>query len=645
MEKADKRSKRYGCSDIFGLGEPGRSLGGDFEEYGMNLLRTPQNFYRRARVQHTLEIDELSGHAINVSSHTTAKTDDLKKELNWFDLTNIGIGIILGAGVFVTTGTVANGYAGGATLLSFAIAGLSAMLSALCYSEYAVDYPIAGGSFTFMLQTFGEFPGWIAASNIVFNYILANAAVARSFSGYFASLCDQSPDFFDVGARGYILDFWAFGLVLLLSVLLCWGIKETKMFNNVVTVLHVGVVIFIIIAGLTQSKASNFIAGGFAPFGARGVFNGASLLFFSYVGFDAIATTAEEVKNPARDIPIGMSLALIIVTTLYFLCSITLTLMLPYTLISPDAAFSQAFVDVGMKWASYIVAAGAIMGIVTGTMVGLLAVARSITALGREHFLPPVAAWVHHKTQTPIITTAVLGVVTALIALFTAFDDLLNLVSICTLFTFYLIANGILYRHWYHPGVNKPWLALGIMVYFTAISLALAIYYQLSFGWVGLAVPGILWFIGCCVIMFIPQAYKSPRYNVPLMPWVPAGSIILNVFLLSTIASPESQGGPGDLPYRQWGVFMGCAVAVYILYSLPSIVTANRIAGLKQGAGAQELAYMEDGSGEPKMGGPGFNNNASGFDNNGHGHGPALASGFNKGDNPHAPAIAPVTNY
>jgi APA family basic amino acid/polyamine antiporter len=593
-EKPAAKGNRYGCGEVFGMSAPGRGAGGNIAEYLKNLGRTPLNFYRRCRVQHTVEVDELSGHAINVSAHTSAKTEDLKKELNWFDLTNLGIGIILGAGVFVTTGTVANGYAGGATVLSYAIAGLSAFLSAMCYSEYAVDYPIAGGSFTFMLQTFGEFPGWIAASNIVFNYVLANAAVARSFSGYFASLCNKDPTFFDVEGANHTLDFWAFGLILVLSLLLCWGIKETKTFNNVVTVVHVGVVIFIIIAGLTQAKGSNINQGGFAPFGARGVFNGASLLFFSYVGFDAIATTAEEVKNPGRDIPIGMTLALLIVTTLYFLCAITLNLMLPYTDISPDAAFSQAFVSVGMKWASYIVAVGALLGIVTGTMVGLLAVARSITALGREHFLPPFLAWVSPKLQTPIFTTALLGVITAIIGLFTAFDELLNLVSICTLFTFYMIANGIIFRHYYKPGYNKPWLALFMLVYLTGTSLGLAVYYQLSTGWVGLLVPGALWLVGTFAIMFVPQAYKPARFSVPLMPWIPSGSIILNVFLLSTIAQPTDQGGPGSKPYKQWGVFMAVCVVVYFLYSLPNIVLQNRLAtGGIAGAGAQEMATME----------------------------------------------------
>jgi len=561
---------------IFGMSDPSKPAASNWLGYFKHVATSPLLFVRRAKIRHTLLLD-ADGHA-DVSHSTTADTHALKRAMNWFDLINLGIGIILGAGVFVTTGTVANGYAGGATVVSYAIAGLSALLSALCYSEYAVDYPIAGGSFTFMLMTFGEFPGWIAASNIVFNYVLANAAVARSFSGYFASLIDKDPTYFDVVRGGYTLDFWAFGLVLALSVLLCWGIRETKTVNNIITVVHVGVVIFIIIAGLTQSKKENFTSGGWAPYGARGVFNGASLLFFSYVGFDAIATTAEEVKNPGRDIPIGMCGALIIVTTLYFLCAVTLTLMLPYDLISPDAAFSQAFVDVGMKWASYIVALGALLGIVTGTMIGLLAVARSICALGREHFIWPIFGWVNEKVQTPLFTTAILGFVTAIIALLTAFDDLLNLVSICTLFTFYMIANGILFRHYYAPGVNRPYLAIFILFWNTATSLALAIYYQLSFGWVGLMVPGALWFIGNTVFMFLKQAYKPVRFSVPLMPWVPAGSIILNVFLLSTIASPESQGGPGSLPYKQWGVFMGSCVLIYFLYSLPNITLQNKIA-------------------------------------------------------------------
>lgn len=443
------------------------------------------------------------------------------------------------------------------------------MLSSLCYSEYAVEFPVAGGSFTFILHTFGEFWAWITSSNLLMNYILANAAVARAFLPYFSTLCDQGPDFLYVISGGYRLDFIAFGLILLLTVLLTWGMKETKTVNNIITVVHLLVVLFIIVAGLSQAKASNYTnPDGFAPFGARGVWNGAALVFFSYIGFDAVATTAEEVINPGRDIPIGMTLSLVVVTFFYLMCTLSLTLMLPYTLISPTAAFSAAFRTINMDWAVYFVAIGALMGIVTGVLVGMVAVARTVCALGREHYLPPIFAVVSQKHGTPIFSTAILGFLTAMIALFTSFDSLINLVSVCTLCTFTITSCGILWRHYHLPGKTKPWIASAAIVWNLATSIALTAYYNTSSGWIGLVIPGALWLIGAIVLTFVPQAYKPAGFSVPLMPWIPAGSIMLNTFLM---------GALGKDAFQQWGIFIAIIIGVYFLFSLPNTIIMDKV--------------------------------------------------------------------
>ncbi|BDA47291.1 Cationic amino acid transporter 1 [Coccomyxa sp. Obi] len=499
-------------------------------------------------------------------------TAQMKRTLTGLDLLMFGVGIILGAGVFVITAQVAKDNAGPATIVSYAIAGLSALLSSFCYAEYAVDYPIAGGAFTFISLTYGELCGWITVANLILEYVLANAAVARSFSGYFANLIGKDSSFFAVTPNDSLnLDFWAFGLVLAATALLCYSTRESSTFNLVVTVLHLAVVLFIIIAGLTKASASNM-----QPFlldsGARGIFDGAALVFFSYIGFDAVATTAEECKEPAKALPIGIVGSLIVVTTFYILASLTLTLMVPVEAIDASAGFSAAFTYVGLDWAKYIVALGALLGIVTGVLVGALGVARLLTTVGREHMLPSFFAYVHPTLGTPLVSTLFLGIITAIIALFTAFGDLVNLVSICTLFVFWSVANGTLSRRYIAPGhrtwpiIHQVWILISVIGFTVSYQLG-ASYPGTLVEWLPMCIFLISWFCATLSMHIIcRQQYTPSGFAVPLMPWLPSVSIILNTFLLGTIPATA---------WIQFAIFVAVMVGFYALYSVHAATHAD----------------------------------------------------------------------
>lgn len=531
-----------------------------FGEYAHEFVRVPKlvltrAFYRRGVV----ELDEAR-------IHEGGK--EMKKVLGPLDLICFGIGMMLGAGVFVTTGQVSADMAGPAVILSYAVAGLSAFFSAFCYAEFAVDMPFAGGAYTYITASMGEFLGWITVANLIFEYILSGAAAIRGFSPYFAALCGKKPaDFFTTEWNGYTLDWWALGICLALTVLLVLGTKESSNFNLWTTILHVALVLFIIIAGFTQANGSNAKPFFLEPTGdgVRGMFNGASIVFFSYIGFDAVATANEEVKNVARDMPIGIIGALGITTSLYILMSAVLVTMVPNEALQTGASFAFAFDYVGLPWAGYIVSAGAVMGIITTTLVGMYGVSRIITTVARDHLLPPYLARVHPRLQTPYIAIIIQGVTTALIALFTDFASILDMVSISTLFAFWLVAVGLLWRRGYVHGHTRAPQTILLVVHLAVIvaaSLALSIYYQLSNGWIGLLVPGaVLVAAAISYAILVKNEYLPERYKVPLFPFLPIASVGLNTFLLGQLPK---------LSYERFGIWTAACIGIYLLYGMPS---------------------------------------------------------------------------
>ncbi|WIA11145.1 hypothetical protein OEZ85_011287 [Tetradesmus obliquus] len=527
---------------------------------------------------------------------------DMKRVLSVLDLVCLGIGMMLGAGVFVTTGFVASTMAGPAVILSYAVAGISALLSSLCYSEFAVRMPLVGGAYTYVNAVFGEYLAWVTVANLILEYILANAAAIRGFAPYFSMLVNQPADKFITPWQGYNLDWWAFGLSLAITILLTLGTKESSRFNIIVTLAHVVLVVFIIIAGLVKSKPSN--TQPFFPFEIRGVFNGAALVFFSYIGFDSVACSAEEVRNPKRDLPLGILGALCItsaqtrdlplgilgalsvrnpkrdlplgilgalgvVTICYMLMSAVLVMMVPLAALDKGASFAAAFSYVNMDWARYIVALGALMGIITTTLVGMYATSRIVAAVGRQHILPPFLARVHPRWATPYVATISQGIASAVIALFTDFADLAEMVSISTLFAFWMVALALIWHRYCQPGTGAAppmkhramvGAHMGIIV---AASLAFTIVYQVhQQAWIGLVVCAAVAIAATISLHLMCKQYNVPTlYGVPLFPYVPALSVAVNAFLLGQLQKPA---------YERFGIWTGFITLFYIFYSMPA---------------------------------------------------------------------------
>ncbi|KAF5736371.1 Amino acid transporter 1 [Tripterygium wilfordii] len=468
---------------------------------------------------------------------------EMKKTLNWWDLMWFGIGAVIGAGIFVLTGLEAREHAGPAVVLSYVVSGVSAMLAVFCYTEFAVEIPVAGGSFAYLRVEMGDFVAFIAAGNILLEYVIGGAAVARSWTSYFATLCNHQPDDFRIIAHSLPEDYGhldpiAVGVASIIAVLAVLSTKGSSRFNYIASIFHIAVILFIIIAGLTKADTKNY--RDFTPYGTRGIFKASAVLFFAYVGFDAVSTMAEETKNPARDIPIGLVGSMVITTVCYCLLAITLTLMQPYKQINEDAPFSVAFEAVGWNWAKYIVAAGALKGMTTVLLVGAVGQARYLTHIARTHMMPPWLAHVNSRTGTPINATIVMMSATGIIAFFTKLGILSNLLSIATLFIFMMVAVALLVRRYYVSGettvANRNKL-IGCVVLILGSSIATAAYWGLSEkGWIGYVITVPIWFSGTAgLCIFVPQARNPKLWGVPLVPWLPSVSIFINIFLLGSI--------------------------------------------------------------------------------------------------------------
>ncbi|KAJ6717471.1 CATIONIC AMINO ACID TRANSPORTER 6 CHLOROPLASTIC [Salix purpurea] len=555
--------------------------------YLQALSQTPARLARRAGSVST-SYEEMS----RVKARSGS---DMKRTLRWYDLVGFGIGGMVGAGVFVTTGRASRVYAGPSVIISYAIAGLCALLSAFCYTEFAVDMPVAGGAFSYLRVTFGEFAAFLTGANLVMDYVLSNAAVARSFTAYLGSAIGISTSKWRLVVRGLPdgfneIDVFAVLVVLVITLIICYSTRESSLVNMVLTALHILFIGFVILMGFWKGDWKNFTEpanpdnpSGFFPFGAPGVFNGAAMVYLSYIGYDAVSTLAEEVHNPVKNIPIGVSGSVIIVTVLYCLMAASMSMLLPYDMIDADAPFSAAFrgKSGGWKWVSNVMGMGASLGILTSLLVAMVGQARYMCVIGRSSVIPAWFARVHPKTSTPVNASVFLGIFTAAIALFTDLKVLLDLVSIGTLFVFYMVANAVVYRRYVAIGTTNPWPTLAFLCSFSFTSILFTLIWHFMPQGKGKALM-----LGACAVIaiaitqlfrcLVPQARKPEFWGVPLMPWIPCVSIFLNIFLLGSL------GGPS---YVRFVFFSALAVLVYVLYSVHASFDAEAEGslGLKNG--------------------------------------------------------------
>ncbi|KAL5203690.1 hypothetical protein ABZP36_008561 [Zizania latifolia] len=568
--------------------------------YGRALAQTPRRLARRACAA-TAPGEEMS----RVRARSGAQ---MARALRWPDLVGLGLGGMVGAGVFVTTGRATRLYAGPGVVVSYAIAGLCALLSAFCYTEFAVDLPVAGGAFSYLRVTFGEFAAFLTGANLIMEYVFSNAAVARSFTAYLGTAVGvDAPSKWRIAVPGLPkgfneVDLVAVGVILLISVCICYSTKESSVVNMVLTAVHVAFILFIVVMGFWRGDARNLTRpadpehnpGGFFPHGAAGVFNGAAMVYLSYIGYDAVSTMAEEVERPARDIPVGVSGSVVLVTVLYCLMAVSMAMLLPYDAIDTEAPFSAAFKGrSGWEWVSNVIGAGASLGILTSLIVAMLGQARYLCIIGRSGMMPTWLAKVHPRTATPVNASAFLGVFTAALALFTELDVLLNLVSIGTLFVFYMVANAVVYRRYVAPGDETrrraAWPTLAFLVAFSLVALCFTLLWQLApVG--GAAKAGLLAACGAVAVAtvgafqaLVPQAHEPELWGVPGMPWVPAASVFLNVFLLGSLDRPS---------YVRFGFFSAATVLVYVLYSVHASYDAE-----ESGATVLDAAKVQDEAG------------------------------------------------
>jgi basic amino acid/polyamine antiporter, APA family len=408
-----------------------------------------------------------------------AETDEpehrLKKNLGALDLTVFGVGVIIGAGIFVYTGIVAATNAGPAIAISFAIAGLACAMAALCYAEFASTVPVAGSAYTFSYATFGELVAWIIGWDLVLEFTVGASALSVGFSGYLQNVLADTP--FEIpasigSAANGVVDLPAMLIALLVAGVLIGGIKLSSRVNQVVVAIKLAVVALVIVMGIGYIKAANYTPfippsqpssgseGSFwktplissifglepAVFGVAGVIAGAAIVFFAFIGFDVVATTAEETRNPQKNVPIGILGSLVIVTVLYIAVCLVITGMQDYRDIDPEdaAPLATAFDKAGVEWIGNVISVGATIGLTVVVLILMMGQTRVAFAMARDGLLPPALAKVHPTFGTPYVMTAITGVGVAVLAGFVDFATLGDLVSIGTLFAFMLVSVGVL---------------------------------------------------------------------------------------------------------------------------------------------------------------------------------------------------------
>nr|CAD7439575.1 unnamed protein product [Timema bartmani] len=489
----------------------------------------------------------------------------LARVLTTLDLTALGVGSTLGVGVYVLAGSVAKTTAGPAVVLSFLIAAIASVFAGLCYAEFGARVPRAGSAYVYSYVCVGEFVAFIIGWNLILEYVIGAASVGRGLSTYVDSLCDNAmKDAFrkiapiDIDFLSPYPDFFAFGIVMVFAVALAFGVKESSNVNNIFTVLNIGVVLYVIITGSFKADIKNWQIpkdvvpadageGGFFPFGITGVIKGAATCFYGFVGFDCVATTGEEARNPRKAIPISIIISLLIIFLAYFGLSTVLTLMWPYYLQDADAPIPYAFSQIGWPVARWIVSVGAIFGLFASLLGALFPLPRVMYAMSSDGLVFRSLGNVHPRFQTPVVGTILAGLLTGIMASLFDLKHLVDMMSIGTLMAYSIVAACVMLLRYEEdenseimiPVSNSELSGIIGCGCLTAIIVhagdevnnlnVLAI--------TGLAIFSLVLISIITSIALQPTSSKELSFTVPFVPFLPGLSILINIYLMMSLDS------------------------------------------------------------------------------------------------------------
>ncbi|KAJ3644353.1 hypothetical protein Zmor_027018 [Zophobas morio] len=524
------------------------------------------------------------------------ETSELARVLSLLDLSALGVGSTLGLGVYVLAGSVAKNISGPAVCISFLVAAVASAVAGLCYAEFAARVPKAGSAYVYSYVSVGEIVAYVIGWNLILEYAIGTASVARGLSGYIDALTDsqikngmESWAKMDIDFMASYPDFLAFGFVMLLTGLLSVGVKESSRLNNVFTALNLTTVTIVIVSGAIKSDPANWQLdvsnitdpvikenagdGGFMPFGVAGIMAGAAQCFYGFVGFDAVATTGEEAKNPQRNIPLAIVISLIIIFLAYFGISTVLTMMWPYYDQDATAPLPYVYEKLGWTPIKWIVTIGAVIALCTSLLGAMFPLPRVIYAMANDGLIFKFLAKINPKTKTPIIATVLSGILVAIMAILFNTDQLINMMSIGTLLAYTIVAVCVLilryepvegnsypdlelkkeenytffgmFKQIFNLNMNKHatststkitnWSII-IFAVFTAGFDAFIIYaldvFEKPYVLTLFVIVTIIMLILIVVIARQPTDEVKLSFKVPWVPFIPCLSIIINLYLM-----------------------------------------------------------------------------------------------------------------
>lgn len=450
----------------------------------------------------------------------------LKRTLGALDLVALGVGGIIGTGIFVLTGVAAARYAGPGLAVSFLISGTAAGLAALVYAEFASMLPAAGSAYTYTYASLGELPAWLIGWNLILEYIVASAAVAIGWGSYLADLLRSFglilPKAFTAGPlAGGVLNLPPVFIIALVAAIGITGTRRSANLTHLMVTLKLGVVLLFIILGATRINSANWRP--FFPFGPAGVMHGAAIIFFAYVGFDAVAAAGEEVKNPRRDLTIGIIGSLVLSTVLYVLVTLVLTGMVHYPRLNTASPIATALLSAGMGWASALVAIGALAGLTSVLLANLFAQSRVFFAMGRDGLLPPLFASLSSRFKTPAASLGIIATGVTSLAAFIPVEVVAQLANIGTLSAFLFVSAGLLVLRRRYPQLPRPFKT-PFVPWTPLLAMAFSLYLIANLPpvtWIRLA----LWLaVGIAIYLFYGYRHSKrlptvePAAGYPLVP-------------------------------------------------------------------------------------------------------------------------------